>query len=120
MKVYIAHNFSARSWLPEVIRELEGAGHTCTSRWITNDEHVGISTKAAIADLEDIDRADILLLYTDQPPTSRPARGKYTELGYAYAKGKNIFLIGEAEDCIFYVLPGVTRVKSISEFLEKI
>lgn len=113
MKLYVAHNFCARDWLPEVVRLLETFGHDCTSTWIFDDAHTKGGSKALSAkvDLDDIDRSDALVLFIDQDgPT--PGRGKYFEFGYAYAKGMPIYLVGTEENCVFYALPGVYRAES--------
>src|SRR6266699_945480 len=116
MKIYIAHNFSARSWLMGVVKQLEILGHPCTSAWIWNDSHVGISEFGALSDLASINKADCLVLFVDQfGPT--PGKGKYVEFGYAYAQGKRIILVGEDTQNVFYALPGLERVAGGEELL---
>jgi nucleoside 2-deoxyribosyltransferase len=119
MRIYVAHNFAAREWLPTVIAQLTEAGHESTSRWITDPSHVGVSQQAALADLGDIDRSNCLVLFVDQyGPT--PGKGKYVELGYAYAQGKRIILVGKDTQNVFYALPGVERVADVPELLKKL
>lgn len=119
MKVYLAHNFAARQWLPIVVAHLTEAGHESTAKWITDDSHCGVSQQAAMADLNDIDRSNCLVLFVDQyGPT--PGKGKYVELGYAYAKGKRIILVGRDTQNVFYALPDVERVSDIPELLKKL
>ncbi len=121
MKLYLAHNFSAREWLPTVVAQLEEMGHKVTATWIWDDSHTNGGTKldSALVDLEDIVRADVLVFFVDQyGPT--PGQGKYFELGYAYAEGKRIILVGEEDRCVFYSLPTIERVKNIPELLKLI
>jgi nucleoside 2-deoxyribosyltransferase len=119
MRIYVAHNFAAREWLPTVIAQITEAGHESTSRWITDPSHVGVSQQAALADLGDIDRSNCLVLFVDQyGPT--PGKGKYVELGYAYAQGKRIILVGKDTQNVFYALPGVERVADVPELLKKL
>lgn len=117
MRIYLAHNFAAREWLPSVVKQVIEAGHECTSRWITDPAHIGVSTAAALADLADIDAANCLALFVDQYGQT-PGKGKYVELGYAYAQDKRIILIGEDTKNVFYALPGVERVANVPELLK--
>ena len=117
MKIYLAHNFAAREWLPSVVAQITEAGHKCTAKWIWDDTHCGVSTTAALADLSDIDASNCLVLFVDQyGPT--PGKGKFVELGYAYAQGKQIVLVGEDTQTVFYTLPGIERVESVSSLLK--
>lgn len=119
MKIYLAHNFAAREWLPTVVAQLTEVGHESTGRWIFDDSHVGVSQHAACTDLNDIERSNVLVLFVDQFG-STPGKGKYVEFGYAYALGKQIILVGEDTNNVFYALPGVTRVKDVPELLKKL
>lgn len=119
MKIYLAHNFAAREWLPSVVAQINEAGHECTSRWIWDDAHIGVSEHGAISDIQDIDRADCLVLFVDQfGPT--PGKGKYFEFGYAFAEGKRIILVGVDTQNVFYALPTVERVADVPELLKLI
>jgi len=118
MKIYLAHNFKARWWLRDYKALLELNGHKVTSRWITQNypeiRTHEIEQKAALEDLEDIDAADALILFTDQYGDS-PGKGKFMEYGYALAKGKQIYIHGkDIQSCIFYYLPGVKVLSLIS------
>jgi nucleoside 2-deoxyribosyltransferase len=119
MKVYLAHNFKAREWLPEVIERLKQAGIECTSTWITDDAHTkgGSHRESALVDLDDIDRSDCLVLFVDNYGY-RPGKGKYFEMGYAFAQGLRVIIIGEDNSCVFYSLAQVERVKDVDELLE--
>lgn len=115
MRLYLAHNIAARKSLRPVCSALESKGHTITSRWITDDAHIleSMAEQSALADLADIDRSDALVLFTDQY-AERPGRGKFVELGYALGKGKKVYLCGSPDpSCVFYRLPGLTRVSRV-------
>lgn len=116
MKIYIAHNYGARIVLRDVIPQLEAMGHQITSRWVTDDAHDTINGANARADLDDIDRADAVLLFVDQWG-DRPGKGKYVELGYAIGIRKRVILIGKDDGCIFYHLTdcGMGRVQDIEQ-----
>lgn len=119
MKIYIAHNFAARQeLLHTIVPTLESLGHTVTSQWIKSGD-TGSRMDDAIKDIRDIDEADALLLFTDQCG-STPGRGKFFELGYAFARGLRCFLIGQDTSCVFYFLPHhVYRIASIAELPDK-
>lgn len=122
MKLYLAHNFAARDWLrTEVIPKIRLAGHRVQANWIINDSHVDLNNKQASAqeDVDDIDGCDGLVLFVDQHG-DRPGKGKYFELGFAYALGIDTFLIGKDDSCVFYSLPEMTQFATIEEFLDDI
>ena len=118
MKIYLAHNFKARWWLQDYILLLQHMGHTITSSWITDDSHTesGSSREiSAITDLNDIDRADALILFTDQYG-EKHGKGKFMEFGYAIAKGKKVYIHGlDTTSSVFYHLPYVQVLKLISD-----
>lgn len=124
MTYYLAHNFAARDYIKnEIIPKLSAAGHTTSSRWLYNDLHVDVGPHqqktSATEDLEDVEVAHGLILFTDNMG-ERPGRGKYVELGYALALGKQVVLCGSPESrrtCVFYYLPQVQSVDNIEEFL---
>lgn len=118
MKIYIAHNFAARDYLMDTVRGLEEHGHECTSTWIWDDSHIlGMNEEqSALKDLEDIDRADTLILFIDQY-WERMRKGEYFEFGYAVAKGKRVILIGKDTSCIFCHLPQLERFEYLCDFL---
>jgi nucleoside 2-deoxyribosyltransferase len=115
MKIYVANNFSSRNFLNTfVFPLLRQYGHEITSRWATDADHEREGElNEALKDLEDIQRSDAILLFTDNFG-DRPGRGKYVELGYALALNKTIFVFGQVQDMVFYSLPNINRINSIS------
>ncbi len=107
MKLYLAHNFSAREALRnKTVPKLEKMGHTVQARWITELDHEKDGPAAeAIKDLVDLKQCDALVFFADQFG-DRPGRGKYVEFGYALALNKKIFIVGDDHNCVFYDLPG--------------
>lgn len=107
MKVYLAHNFLARSMLRAVVHQLKSNySITVTSRWISDDSHTvtGSAEQSAIADIHDIEDADAVFLFIDQYG-ERPGRGKWWEFGFAVARGIPVYLIGRDLGCVFSHLP---------------
>ena len=119
MRIYVAHNFSAREWLPVVVHKIKAVGHHVTSTWIFDDAHAagGSRLSSAKVDLADIDQSSCIVLFTDQYGET-PGKGKYFELGYAYAQKKRIILVGKDESCVFYWLPGIQRVENVEELIK--
>jgi len=118
MKIYLASRFGNRFMLREVRDRLNRLGHANTSRWIDNDKRP--NTKEELRefwvawskyDIEDVDRADAIVVYTEgcDTPGDLPRDGMRFEMGYAYAKGKPVIVVGpklfvfdELEDIIVY------------------
>ena len=125
MKVYLAHNFIAKGWLSGmIVPKLEAIGIEVTSRWITRD--VGeppysseLQKTESQWDVEDIERADVLVLFTDQVGHN-PGRGKYVEFGFALGLNKTIVLCGREENCVFYHLPGLIKVLDIYGLIDQL
>lgn len=122
MKIYLAHNFKARVWLRDYKKFLELKGHEVTSRWLTQsyppDRTAYEEQQAALENLEDIDRADTLILFVDQYGDS-PGKGKFMEFGYALAKGKKIYIHGQDKhSSVFYYLPQIRVLNLISDLAD--
>lgn len=113
LKAYIAHNYAAKKELSLMVEGLKSIGIEVVSRWLV--EFPALDPKiAALNDLEDVDKADCLIFYPNQFGKT-PGRGKFIEFGYAYAKGKKIYIVGDKDtlqDSVFYSLPGVEIVGS--------
>lgn len=125
-KVYLAAPFARQAEMIEYARELQDMGIEVTSRWLHEGESLndrGEAIKQSIPDhiaaqhdLEDIDRADVMIQFTEPPASSRestqfftrynPRGGRHVEFGYALAKGKQLWVIGYREN-IFHHLPNV-------------
>jgi len=114
MRIYIAHNFAARTELARsVVPYLQARGHEITSRWIS-DPNNQPGQEWALNDVSDVDKADAVLIYLDNTGNT-PGRGKWFEMGYAYARGKAVYAYGVDDQCIFIHLPRVQRIVCLSE-----
>jgi nucleoside 2-deoxyribosyltransferase len=116
MKIYLASRYINKDTLRFVRNELHSMGHEVTSRWLDCENSDRI--EQAIMDLEDIDRADALVLWPDNvPQPERPYGGMYVEFGYALAKNKKLFLVyPESTTSIFVELPEVSDFTNWSDF----
>lgn len=98
-KVYLAGPYSDRLQLARYAFELLSDGHAITSRWLLGAHAYGADPKEAQADLDDVQACDTLILFTDG---SSPG-GRHVEFGYALARGKLLYLVGE-ESNLFHTL----------------
>jgi nucleoside 2-deoxyribosyltransferase len=113
--VYLAAGYDQQVRMRGYRKTLEDRGNIIvTSRWIDVDESNPMQEEAIAADeeaaasysrhdLDDISRADIFIMFTDSPSTSG---GRHTELGYALARDKAVFIVGPREN-IFQAGEGV-------------
>jgi nucleoside 2-deoxyribosyltransferase len=126
MTIYIAAKYPRRDEMRHVRTKLQIAGFTVTSRWLDEttplDSTLPESTprscqRTAIIDLEDVDRADTFLFFSEDSLVGVPRGGRHVEMGFALAKGKRIIVIGDPEN-IFHYLPGIIHYPTLDSFLE--
>lgn len=114
--VYLAARFSRQLEMRGYASDLAKIDITVTSRWITGDHGENVEatmTSAELArcaheDIEDIDAANALVLFTDAPSTRG---GMWVELGYALGRGIPVIACGPAAN-IFCEIPEVIRLSS--------
>ena len=98
MKVYLAAMYK---WMDRMKVEREKFRHfgfDVTAQWIDNTEDAKERHDAAQMDLEDIDRADVLVLYTLDHGTMFSSGGRMVEFGYALAQRKWVIVVGDREN----------------------
>jgi nucleoside 2-deoxyribosyltransferase len=128
LKVYLAAQYARRDEMCIVAKHLQEVGVEVTSRWLAEQESLSsdmgdhsddfYKTTAAI-DLEDIDRADVLVFMAESPLVGIKRGGRHVEFGYALAKGKRIFVIGFKEN-VFHYIPGVEHFIGIEDVVHYI
>lgn len=95
-----------------------------TSRWIYEEDHKwpddsppdDFSARLAAEDIVDLENADLVIVFTDprkHPPCQ--SGGKHVEFGYALGRGKQVMVVGPAEN-VFYTL--LTRFDDWQSALE--
>jgi nucleoside 2-deoxyribosyltransferase len=115
-EIYIAAPFTEREEAKFIRERLEKMGIISTARWIDSHLEEGVSPEVArveaSADLLDITRADsfLLLNYTSYPCSP----GRNIEFGWALAKGKRIFLLGEPSS-VFHHHPNIIHIQRVEE-----
>jgi len=116
MKVYLAALFSRRAEMEQHADLIKDYGHEVTARWVYGGEEGLTREQIALLDLEDVDRADIVLSFTHPNGTATKGGGRHVEFGYALAKGKQVVLIGDREN-VFHDHPKVTVFPSLVDWL---
>lgn len=120
MKVYVAAMYGKRDYARDhVAAVLREAGHEVTARWLWEDEPPGSERESAVKDLEDVARADAIVLLTNPIGTKYSGGGRHVEFGYALALGKHCFTVGEHET-IFQYLPQVLVCSSITVVVDQL
>lgn len=105
--IYLAARFSRRYECQGYRADLQRIGHTVTSRWIDNkSDDEADALRCAIIDIADLDIADTVIAFGDEPRSNRSRGGHHVEFGYGLAQGKRILLVGYREN-VFNYLPEV-------------
>ena len=121
--IYLAARYSRRSEIQKYKNDLEDKGFIVTSTWlneaITEEEkdivnkseeaHDSIPIDARIlaeTDVNDVIRADTLILFSETPVSKYARGGRHVEFGIALASDKKIIVVGPREN-IFHTLENV-------------
>lgn len=116
MRIYLTARWARRDEMKLHRQELQKLGHEVTSRWL--DEVDGVSpADAAAVDLNDIDDAEALIVFTDAPDVGYSTGGRHVEMGYAIGIGRHICVIGPREN-VFHHLPQMNFVESVAKAAE--
>ena len=107
MKIYLAARYERRDELRPIAHQLSTAGHEVTSGWLwENAEHADPGDAwriAAEVDILDIDRADTIVLFTEEPDVWFPRGSRHFELGYGFGTGLICITVGPRENVFHYL-----------------
>ena len=127
-RVYLAARYDRRPEMLGYTNELERMGYGVTSRWVLG-LHEGATEPVTLGqcaheDLEDIDRADIFITFTETPDIGHTSGGRHVEMGYALAQGLSVIVVGPAENVFHHLsvgteerLPRLARVETWADAL---
>ena len=112
MRIYLAAAFSRRAELSAYAAELRALGHTITSRWHEGERHqaseeelLGSDQTTAIRlaseDWDDLERAELLIAFTDGQQHRHGAR--HAEFGLALGLHMVCWIVGPREH-VFHAL----------------
>ena len=85
MKWYMAAKFSRREEMEVLSYDLLLLNHQCIARWVYGGEDGLTRPEIALLDLEDVERADGIILFTHPRGEPQPGGGRFVEFGYAIA-----------------------------------
>lgn len=114
-KVYLAARFPQRGEMESYVPLFTQNKYNVIARWVFGGEEGLTREDIAVLDLEDVDKCDVFVLFTQPYGTLVPGGGRFVEFGYAIAKGKEIHVIGDREN-VFMHTPGVSVHNSLTEF----
>ena len=128
MVFYLASQYARRDELRVYAQLLTDAGHTVTSRWLLDTNSLTVCVKdlaeddlsfMAVRDIEDIDKAEALVAFSEAPEVATKRGARHVEFGYAIAKKMSIFVVGPREN-VFHFLPVVKRHDDINSLINSL
>jgi nucleoside 2-deoxyribosyltransferase len=126
VKVYTAARFSRIKEIRKYVDDLAKIGVHVTSEWVreTCDPNVNMKDfraeqhrEMAYRDINEVDLADTLILFTNGSETPILRGAHHFEAGYAYGRGKRVITVGD-RDNIFYHLPTIRNFATWDEALQ--
>lgn len=121
VRCYLAARFSRQHELAGYAAGLRELGIETTSRWLTGvhdwtgtpDHLIPIPDQGRFAqdDLDDIDRADVLVFFGGEPFEYGARGGACVEMGYALGIGMPVVVVGPVQN-VFCALPDVIRCET--------
>lgn len=130
MKVYLAGMLSTIKTRKAQAAELRVAGIKVTSHWIDETVPYNVEMKdipevyhaeTAVIDIQDIDDCDVFVEFVptdtelvDATLRSSSRGGHHFEMGYAYATGKRVMVVGDKEN-VFHYLPRIEHFATWAE-----
>lgn len=121
MTFYLAGKFRWRLVIRQIATKLKAHGHTINGRWLTGHDGPMMSPEVqalyAAEDFEDIDTAEVVVVFQFPVDEPEPSTGRHVELGYALGTGKPVILVG-LPTSVFHYANGVTRFSSLESFYD--
>lgn len=115
-KIYLAARYSRHEEMRDYRSQLERWGYKVTSRWIDGghqlskeelgDEAEKKRSQFALEDFADLEDADTVINFTEEPRATNSRGGRHVEFGYALGLGYRVIVIGPREN-VFHCLPCV-------------
>ena len=125
-KIYLAAQFARREELRAYAALLRGAGFETTSTWLDTTNLINgkmsnnsddDNARRAVQDIVDVERADGVLFFSEDPLVGIPRGARHVEFGYALAQGKELAIIGGRENVFHWMLPDWAFYGSVEEFI---
>lgn len=97
-KFYLAAKFARKEEMEKLANELSSfKDWECTARWVYGGEDGLTLEDISDLDLCDVERSDVLILFTEKYGSENSGGGRFVEFGYALAKGLRCYVIGDYE-----------------------
>lgn len=130
-KIYIAAKYARRNTgLRDLAEALTALGFEITSHWLFDGEEGKTIQEAAVMDIEDVRRADILVFIGEPQASENRGGGRWFEFGWAHAQGARCIAVLDLDpsigghdhlpighESVFTALPDVEIVTSQAELL---
>jgi nucleoside 2-deoxyribosyltransferase len=116
--MYLAGSFAKGPQYYELAERLRQIGHEVQARWLRRSldpQSWQIPSDAAKEDLEDIDACQMVVSFLETKDAGYMSGGRHVELGYGYAQGKTMVIIGKPEN-VFHELRGVLQFDTFDDF----
>jgi nucleoside 2-deoxyribosyltransferase len=126
MKVYLAAQYARRDELRQYKSVLNTLGVEVTSRWLEEKEPLNSQmgqhseefyVETATIDLEDVEKADAVIFFSENPLVGVVRGGRHVEFGYAMKADKPIYVIGPKEN-VFHYIGRVYHFDTFYDFVE--
>jgi nucleoside 2-deoxyribosyltransferase len=119
MKIYLAAMYSRRDEMAKIADRLKGLGFEITSNWVYGAGEAKKDASIAIMDIRDVDRADVVISFTQPSGSFFTSGGRHVEFGYALGTGKHCIVIGEREN-VFHYHPRAEAHPTLDAWLEEV
>ncbi len=125
MIIYIAGRYESLDMLQGWATYLVEDGHGISSRWLSGAHDFAVDSAGqkiraggeearwAAEDMEDVCRAEVLLVFSPKNHFCTGRGGRHVEVGLALGLGKRILLVGEREN-VFHHLPQIEQYDSFN------
>jgi nucleoside 2-deoxyribosyltransferase len=117
IKVYLAGRYPRREEFESYVPRFKEHGYDVVARWVFGGEEGLSRSDIALLDLEDVAKADEIILFTEPYRSFQTGGGRFVEFGYAIALGKGLTVIGEQEN-VFIHHPDVRLFKNLEDFFQ--
>lgn len=114
-KTYLAAKLPRREEMEGYVPLFADLGYEVIARWVFGGED-GLSREdIAKLDLDDVAEAETLIIFTHPRGVPQSGGGRFVEMGYALALGKEVIVIGPHEN-VFTSATGVKVYDTLEDF----
>lgn len=119
MRIYLAARYGRREEIEGYANLLAEDGHEITARWVYGGEEGLTREDIALLDFEDVERANLVVGFTDPYESLNKGGARHFELGLGFALGAATYIVGPKE-IVFHHLPEIEQFDTFEEFRKEI